>query len=473
MEKKSKRKTVFSHNDCITRNSTNELSSGIVTNKLEEKRVDRRMFLKNAGTLGVGAAVVASSSPVLGTVKPETPNNEAVISETQAPYNRAVLNDRGKVLNIRSEIKEYKDSRTGARIRRLTGDGSNNVHPYFTGWSNIGEDSNRIIFRSDRSGMYQYYMLEISTSKLIQLTSGENIRSGVVAKGGQLFYFQGLVLRSVNIDTLKDRELYKVPEGYSPTGPTCTEDGKFIAFSYVEQTNLSTQTGRIYSTMHERYYQFPHSVIMRVNSENGEAVAVWGEKTNANHVNIHPTDPDIILFAHEGGSTCVMQRMWVVNYRDKQMRQAIPLYPQRKGESVVHEYFTLQGDVGTQYTLQSERGTEQFNLFLRPDNTWIRQYRFPGSGRPGHISSNSDNTLIIGDGAYIGGPEDKEGRNFLGLMTHENGLVKARRLAWHGSSWLTQNSHPHPRFSTDDKWVIYNSDAEKCDNVYMVEVDSL
>jgi Tol biopolymer transport system component len=34
-------------------------------------------------------------------------------------------------------------------------------------------------------------------------------------------------------------------------------------------------------------------------------------------------------------------------------------------------------------------------------------------------------------------------------------------------------SHGHPRFSPDDRWVIYNSDVEKSDNVYMADVGSV
>jgi oligogalacturonide lyase len=223
--------------------------------------------------------------------------------------------------------------------------------------------------------------------------------------------------------------------------------------------------------MHERYYQHPHSVVMRVDTESGEAVAAWGEATWISHVLIHPTQPNLILFCHEGGATCVKQRMWTVNLDDKQMRQARPLYAQRPGESCVHEYFTQQGDVGFQYSLDRGAAHEEYNAFIRPDGTWIRQYLFPGQ-RPGHIQSNSDNSLVVGDRAYLG-PEDKEGGRYLGLMTHVNGRVQMRRLAWHGTSWRTQASHGHPSFSPDDRWVVYNSDVEKCDNVYLVEVNSI
>jgi oligogalacturonide lyase len=292
-----------------------------------------------------------------------------------------------------------------------------------------------------------------------------------VARRGRLFYFDGPVLHSLNTETLEDRELYRVPAGFRPALPTCSADGRYVAFAYCQETALSTETGKIYATMHERYYQHPHSVVMRIDADSGAAVAAWGEPTWISHTLIHPTEPNLILFCHEGGGTCVQQRMWIVDLRHQQARKAAPLHPQRPGESCVHEYFTQQGDVGFQYTLDREGGREEYNAFIRPDGTWVRQYLFPGR-RPGHVQSNSDNTLVVGDGAYLSAA-DKDGAQYMGLMTHIGGRVQVRRLAWHGTSWKTQESHAHPSFSPDDRWVVYNSDAEKSNNVYMADVQSI
>ncbi len=422
--------------------------------------MDRRLFLARAAVLG-GAAVALPSLNLA--IAAEPPRNAS-----------PAAGGRGKVLQVRGEIKEYKDSKTGARVRRLTGDGSSNVHPYFTSWAFVGNNADNTILVSNRSGAYQWYLLDISAGRLVQLTASQKTspNMGCVAKSGWLYYFDGLTLHSVKIDTLEDRELYRVPVGFRPALPTCTADGRYVAFAYCQETVLSTETGRIYSTMHERYYQHPHSVVMRIDAQKGDAVAAWGEPTWISHTLIHPTQPNLILFCHEGGGTCVAQRMWVVNLDDMQMRKATPLYPQRPGESCVHEYFTQQGDVGFQYTLDRPGGArEEYNAFIRPDGTWIRQYLFPGQ-RPGHIQSNSDNSLVVGDRAFLS-PDDKEGSQYMSLMTHANGRVQIRRLAWHGTSWRTQNSHGHPSFSPDDRWVIYNSDAEKSDNVYMADVQSL
>ena len=99
-----------------------------------------------------------------------------------------------------------------------------------------------------------------------------------LARSGRLFYFDGPVLHSVATDTLADRELYRVPAGFQPSLPTCTADGRYLAFAYCQETALSTETGRIYATMHERDYQHPHSVVMRIDTESGQALAAWAKR---------------------------------------------------------------------------------------------------------------------------------------------------------------------------------------------------
>jgi len=221
--------------------------------------------------------------------------------------------------------------------------------------------------------------------------------------------------------------------------------------------------------MAERYYQHPSCVIMRIDTSNGQAMAAWGERAWISHVLIHPTQPDLILFCHEGGSH-VSQRMWTVDVSAVRGRQAKQLYPQRPDEFCVHEYFTRQGEVGFQYELDRDGQLEHYNCFIRPDGTWIRQYLLPGR-RPWHIQSNSDNTLVVGDCGYLG-PEDEDGRNFMSLMTHANGRAHVRRLC-RRMPGNTQHSHGHPVFSLDDRWVLYHSMVGQTHNVYMADVTSL
>ena len=434
--------------------------------------LDRRLFLAGLAAASGGAALGLAATRTVAGAEPSA--TEGALRSAGAERSKnATAGGRGTTRHVASEIKESKDPKTRARVRRLTGDGSSNVHPYFTSTAFIGLGAENVVLASNRSGGFQWYLLEIASGRLVQLTEGLEISPNMacVDPAGRLFYFDGRLLRSVRTDTLEDRELYRVPDGFKPALPSCTADGKCVAFAYCEQTVLSTETGRIYSTMHERYYQHPRSLIMRIDTGKGEAAAAWGETAWISHVLIHPTRPNLIVFCHEGGSTCVKQRMWTVDLDDRIARQAKPLYAQRADESCVHEYFTRQGDVGFQYSLEREGGREDYNCYIRPDGTWLRQFLLPGR-RPGHIQSNSDNTLVVGDGGYLGS-DDKDGNQYISLMTHPDGRAKVRRLCWHGTSGRTQSSHGHPSFSPDDRWVIYNSDAGGSDNIYMADVQSI
>lgn len=378
----------------------------------------------------------------------------------------------GRTTDVSGEIKEYKDVETGARVRLLTGDGSDNVHLYFTSESFV-TGSDAIVFGSNRTGRYQHYLLEIKARRLTQLTNGQDISPtrACLGGGGHLIYFDGPVLHSLKVDTLEDRELYRVPEGFDASLPTCTAKGDFTAFAYKEKNARSVTSDVIYSGMAETFHQHPACVIMRVDTGSGMPVAVWGERNWISHVLIHPTDPAQILFCHEGGGL-VKQRMFMVNAEGGISRKAVatPLFPMRENEFTVHEYFTRQGEVGFQYEVQRNGRMEYYNAFVRPDGTWLRQFQLPGP-RPGHIQSNSDNTLVVGDRGYLS-YDDKTGDSYMSLMTHVNGVEQVRRLC-RRQPGPTQYSHGHPVFSLDDQWVIYNSRIGSKENIAMADVTSL
>ncbi|HEY3939347.1 MAG TPA: oligogalacturonate lyase family protein [Bryobacteraceae bacterium] len=386
------------------------------------------------------------------------------------PANASHSGARGRTMRVDGEVKEFRDPETGARVMRLTGDGSDNVHLYFTSEA-FAAASDQVVFASNRSGRFQFYLLEIRQRRLTQLTDSDHIRPlmACMAPGGQLMYFDGPILRRLKTDTLQDHELYRVPEGWSPHLPTCTADGLYVAFAYAQKLEVSTENGQLYSSMAETFYQRPECVVMRVNTSNGEPVAAWGERMWISHVIIHPHEPNLILFCQEGGSLSP-QRMWTVDIALRRGRKAEPLYVQKPNEYCVHEYFTRLGEVGFQYEVQREGRIEYYNCFIRPDGTWIRQYLLPGR-RPGHIQSNTNNTLVVGDCGYLSA-NDKDGDKYISLMSHVNGKAQVRRLC-RREPGETEESHGHPVFSLDDRWVLFNSRIGARDNIFMADVTSI
>ena len=74
----------------------------------------RRLFLGSFAAAALARPRSAAGAPL-----------QAVTAKGPGPA-------RGKTQNIDSEIREYRDKDTGARVWQLTGDGSDNVHLYFT-----------------------------------------------------------------------------------------------------------------------------------------------------------------------------------------------------------------------------------------------------------------------------------------------------------------------------------------------------
>jgi hypothetical protein len=152
-------------------------------------------------------------------------------------------------------------------------------------------------------------------------------------------------------------------------------------------------------------------------------------------------------------------------------------------EFLVHEYFTKDGTVGVQITEYDPSDATAYDskslysgvLFLKTDGRVAGRYKLPG-WRAGHVQSNSNNSVIVAD-AYLPQPEsnwDKqywaEGSKFMSLNYPEGDRLRVERLCYHGTSWRTQESHPHAIFSPDDRQVLFSAEVDKSNSVYVVDL---
>lgn len=371
----------------------------------------------------------------------------------------------------KSEIEEYQDAITGARVKRLTSDAAHSHHLYFTA-SSYTKDGH-IVFGSERTGSPQLFLMEMPSGQITQLTDEPGVRPQLTCLHPHqdlAYYTTSREVKQVNLHTFETAVLYECPVGFGLSLPSITGDGSRIAIAYSQKLALSTETGRIYSTMGEHYYQRPICCIVAIETDFSGPRVIWGERSWISHVCINPVDPDCVLFCHEGGSW-VKQRMWVVR-ADVMHQEAQPLMVQRPGEVAYHEYFTRDGQVGVQMNGKRPDGSgESYHCFMRPDGTWLRQYRLPW--RPsGHIQSNRDNSLRIGDAAYRE-PGDEAGATMMGLYRFDGGWDRPTWLCERGGDFSLQIGHGHPIWSPDDEWVLFTSNKGGVCQVYTAEVGSV
>jgi oligogalacturonide lyase len=97
---------------------------------------------------------------------------------------------------------------------------------------------NSLLVSSDRSGVDEVFRLDLKGGEMRQLTSAQSLDPASIAvlAGGRSFcFFDGASLREANAATLRERELYRVPDGVEHTGALVTSPDRTRAY-FVERT---------------------------------------------------------------------------------------------------------------------------------------------------------------------------------------------------------------------------------------------
>lgn len=133
-----------------------------------------------------------------------------------------------------SQASRYADPATEFDVYRLTDPAYSSVLPaYYNRF--IARNSGWLLFGCDRSGSFQAFRIDLKTGATRQLTEAADLdpASLTLTPDNRSFcYFAERSLVMVNVATLRDRELYRIPEGYERCpGLTVGPDGTHASFA--------------------------------------------------------------------------------------------------------------------------------------------------------------------------------------------------------------------------------------------------
>lgn len=153
----------------------------------------------------------------------------------------------------KSEIREFKDDKTGRTIRQLTTTG-NNVHLYFTE-NSFDAQRNEIIFRSDRATgqdraphenpFYDLFRMNLDSGEIVQLTDeaaqGTGDENGSIHSVTKTPDSQIVVYRTANLIKQLDPAtgalsvVYAESGNYNLGSPSIAPNRRYLAFSRYDQ----------------------------------------------------------------------------------------------------------------------------------------------------------------------------------------------------------------------------------------------
>lgn len=380
-----------------------------------------------------------------------------------------------KGMRVKLVYEVSQDPDTGVEVTRLTPPEVTCHRNYFY-QKCFTQDGSKLLFAGEFDGNWNYYLLDIAAAEAVQLTggTGDNTFGGFLSPDDKSLYYvkNERTLLEVNLETLVEREVYRVPEDWVGYGTwvansDCT---KLVGIEISKDDWVPLNDWKIF---HDFFHKGPNCRLLRVDLQTGESAVIHQEKNWLGHPIYRPFDDNTVAFCHEGPHDLVDARMWMVNEDGSNVRK---VKEHAEGESCTHEFWVPNGS-SLMYVsyLKGQQGRTIYSY--NPDNGINEEVmQMPACS---HLMSNFDGTLLVGDGS--GTPVDVKDTsgytidNDPYLYAFDVAKKAYFRVARHDTSWATfansrQVTHPHPSFTPDDSAILFSSDKDGKPALYIAKM---
>ncbi|KHL26886.1 oligogalacturonate lyase [Croceibacterium mercuriale] len=223
--------------------------------------------------------------------------------------------------------------------------------------------------------------------------------------------------------------------------------------------------------------------IFTINIRTGEKKTVTASTDWLNHLQFSPTDPNLLLYCHEG-NWHVVDRMWLVRVDRPDTPKLIHTRTMNM-EIAGHEWWSQDGST-VWYDLQTPRG-EDFWVAGYNVETGKRMWNHLDRNSWGvHFNSNQDDTLFSSDGGDAEMAAHAPDGKYIWLLRPRAIPDVAGIHAANSGSLITPGvldpeqlvdlrnhdyrSEPNASFTPDGKWLVFRSNMWGPGHVYAVEL---
>ncbi len=367
---------------------------------------------------------------------------------------------------------EWIDKDTGHKITRLSRRKGGGRSFYFHNNPFVKAENKQddlMIFYGESENGKQLFAVNLRTLNIDQVTSHPvSFRGEIVApKGKNVYYQSGDSVFVTNIYSKQTDLVFVFPEGFKGGITTINANGTLLAGSFalplkdsIYQAN--PDKGSYFRLIYEA--RIPHT-LFTIAVKTSKLTKLHSERAWLNHVQFSPTDPDLLMYAHEGPWHLV-DRIWTIDVETGKNRLMHERSMHR--EIAGHEFFSSDGRT-IWYDLQQPRGETFFLAGIDIATGMRTRYAMKRDEWSIHFNRSQDQKLFAGDGGdSTQVAKAKDGR-WIYLFTPEKDSLKSRKLVnmeTHGYRPLEPNVH----FTPDGKSVIFRSDLDGDMHIYRVEL---
>ena len=374
---------------------------------------------------------------------------------------------------------EWIDPATGHRVIRLSREpGSGSLYFHQNAYS---ADGQKLVITTP-SGLST---VNLKTHEIEHIVKGRVTVLVTGRKTGQIYYTTNDIVYATDLDTHATRQVAKLPPDLEHRGNLAVNADETMLVGLAvdphgkaapRQLPAGEQAGRL----GPRWAEGLPMVLYTINIKTGEVKKIHASNDWLNHLQCSPTDPNQIMFCHEGPWHFV-DRIWTIRADGSGLTK---IHTRTMDMEIAgHEFFSADGKT-IWYDLQTPRSTvfwlAGYNLETG-ERTWYHLERNEWSV---HYNVSPDGKLFAGDGGgpssvaapgngqwiYLFRPE-KQRRTGLPEQSAKlikTGVFKSERLV--DLSRHDYSLEPNVSFTPDGKWVVFSSNMFGPRHVFAVEV---
>ncbi|WP_066225854.1 oligogalacturonate lyase family protein [Formosa haliotis] len=363
------------------------------------------------------------------------------------------------------------DKVTKHRIRKLTNRIGTNRSFYFHNNPFLkSKDGNTdlMIFYGGNGNAKHLYTVNLETQETEQITNKPGNKYGEIlgVQTRKVYYTINDSIFATHIDTKKNEFIYKFPDSVRGSVVTLNASENLLAGTIIskKEDDLLRKTldgngnfDKIYEAKSER-------TLVTINIETKQMQPIYKERAWLNHLQFSPTNPDLLMYCHEGPWHKV-DRIWNINIKTKEKQLIHKRTVDR--EIAGHEFFSPDGNT-IWFDLQIPRGETFYVAGKHLDTVDETQYGLKRDEWSIHYNISPDLKTFAGDG----GDESqvahaKDGKWLYHFTPTKDSLVSEKlvNMAHHD-----YNLEPNVHFSPDGKWVIFRANFESNTQIYAVEL---
>ena len=374
---------------------------------------------------------------------------------------------------------EWIDPATGHRVIRLSREpGSGSLYFHQNAYS---ADGQKLVITTP-SGLST---VNLKTHEIEPIMKGRVTVLVTGRKTGQIYYTTNDIVYATDLDTHATRQVAKLPSNLEHKGNLAVNADETMLVGLAvdphgkaapRQLPAGERDGRL----GPRWEEGLPMVLYTINIKTDEVKTIHASNDWLNHLQCSPTDPNQIMFCHEGPWHFV-DRIWTIRADGSGLTK---IHTRTMDMEIAgHEFFSADGKT-IWYDLQTPRSTvfwlAGYNLETG-ERTWYHLERNEWSV---HFNVSPDGKLFAGDGGgpgsvaapgngqwiYLFRPE-KQRRTGLADQSArliKTGVFKSERLV--DLSRHDYSLEPNVSFTPDGKWVVFSSNIFGPRYVFAVEV---